>query len=1123
MKKTVFTALLCLAASAVSAETLTPYTEQFDNPTQRPKGWTQLSSSSYAPATYTVHSEGGHSGGYVTAKQYSSTWSSYYNNYNYIDVLVTPKVYGELTLWVRANGSEPTLTFYSVTDNTKLPSTRDLKFLEGTDRNLLAGKDVTAWTQITVAGVPDGSYVGIRAHDLDIDDFGAAKADVTYRASLVADVSNTTGGTRLEADQSNKVTVKFKVSLENDGDIDFPASDEGFKIELYNANLDNKVFGTDKITEAIPYGAKVEKEFSMTGTAEVAPNTVSNNYKVRISHEKCSPIETSLAWFTVIPYAPVANLMLAEDNDKNASSSNSVNVTEVVPVGIGAAGTARTLWLWNSGTAPLEISAVKVTGDLACHATPFTLDAGAKKAVTVSLAGVPGRKDGTVTFTDATLGDIVYRFAGVVKAEGDYCEDFEAEGSPEGMITGNTWKTTGSPVSLAPIGGTTWINQTSTSSQAKLITPLLSFNEGEKLHFFAAKTDNMSSTLKVYTSPDRVNWTEVLAIGARDTEPEETRFGSDKPTGSGYGTYEFKLFSAPMPAGKCYVAFEAGGARLDNICGGRREAVAHDLYVTALSVPEKGSVNTRFITSITLQNLLAATETGYSVILESDGLTLASAAEAPALDRGASATYDLRFTPHAEGPLSGKFIYINGSDRMELASFTADIEAEKAEAEYQVGDAKITTSDPLNTYYQGAQAQILYTAEMLGMSAGHKVTGFTFIGYNEQPVKKHVKVWIENTDAEGYDLSNVVAADRAGMTAVFDADYDFAVCGDKNAKKYEPVFEINFDKPFVYTGGSLRIMVDSRDVEGGTGSRHVFFAVDNSAYDYWNDKYENKVIENRKEYAEDLDDEPSWVAYKAGYPVTFFKVAKDIVMASGTVTDDFGSAVAGASVNFETTFDSDFIFYNGVTDENGAYTVKIFKPELTYLIAATAEGLATWQKPDVTFDPATDPTPVFDITMNWLDRSATLSGRVTNITDGGAPLEGSWVRLDNGSTAIVTNTDANGEYTLTVNDFGRDYTFNAGMGPVELYNTPYTFASRADVKDIEVGWSGLSATSTDAAPTVTVAGRTITVAAPAGTPVTLCDARGIQLDSRVSDGTPMSFTAPAPGLYIVAGVKAAVR
>lgn len=1123
MKKLILPALLCLAATA-SAETLTPYTEAFDGPSVRPKGWTQLTTSSYAPAKYTVHSEGGHSGGYVTATQYSTYWSTYYNNYNYIDVLVTPQVSGELTLWVRGNGTEPTLTFYALTDNTKLPSNlKDIKFVEGTDRNILAGKNVTDWTQITVTGVPTGTYIGIRANDLDIDDFGATSADVTYRASLVADVENTSGGTRLEADKDNNITIKFKVTLENDGDIDFPASDEGFKIELFNANLDNKIFGTDKITDAIPYGAKVEKDFAMTGPAEVAPNTVSNNYKVRITHEKCGTIEASVAWFTVIPYAPVPNLMLAENNDKNASASNSVNVAEIVPVGAGAAGTSRTLWMWNSGTAPVNITAVKASEGLTCDASAFTLDAGAKKAITVALAGAPGRKDGTVTFTDATLGDIVYRFSGVIKADGDYCEDFESGENPEGMITGNTWKTANSPSTLAPVGGTRWINQTSTNSPAKLITPRLSFNEGESLNFFAAKSDNLSSTLKVYTSPDRTNWTEVLAIDARDATPEANRFGSDKPTGSGYGTYEFKVFSVPMAAGECYVAFEAGGVRLDNICGGRRVPVAHDLYVTAVSVPEKGSVNTRLISTVTLQNLLAATETGYSVILESGDNILATAAEAPALDRGASATFDLRFTPHAEGPITGKFIFVSGDDRVELAPFSTDIEAEKAEAEYQVGAPKITTTDPIHTYYQGVQTQILYTAEMLGIQAGHKITGFDFVGYNEQPVKKHIKVWIENTDAAGYDLSNIVAADRAPMTAVFDADYDFAVCGDKDAKKYEPTLSVSFDKPFVYTGGSLRLMIDSRDIEGATSGCHVFLAVDNSNYDYWNDKYENKVIVNRKDYAEDLDDEPSWNAYKIGYPVTFFKVAKDIVMAGGTVTDDFGTPVSGAQISFETVLDSDLIFYRGTTDDNGAYTVKIFKPELTYLLAATADGLATWQKPDITFDAATEPEPVFDIAMTWLERTATLSGRVTNTTEAGAPLEGAAVRLDNGSSAIVTLTDANGEYSLTVNDFGRKYTLIVSKGPETLYNEPYTFASRADVKDFELGWSGLSSVSADAATTVTVEGRTITVSAPAGTPVTICDARGTVLMSLVSDGTPAAFTAPAPGLYIAAGRKAAVR
>ena len=78
-----------------------------------------------------------------------------------------------------------------------------------------------------------------------------------------------------------------------------------------------------------------------------------------------------------------------------------------------------------------------------------------------------------------------------------------------------------------------------------------------------------------------------MAVNARPEEGQAI-FGQDKPTGTGYGTYEFSIFSAPMPEGECYVAFEAGGVLLDNVYGGEKVAVDHDLYVTALSTPKDG-------------------------------------------------------------------------------------------------------------------------------------------------------------------------------------------------------------------------------------------------------------------------------------------------------------------------------------------------------------------------------------------------------------------------------------------------------------------------------------------------------------------------------------------------------
>lgn len=1119
MNKNLFLALVAAVASVfgMSAETLTPYAEHFENAAFRPKGWKHIASSSYATATYTVHTEGGHSDGYITSVQYGTYFSSFYNNYSYIDLLVTPKVQGEVSLWVRSAGADPSLTFYSLTAPNTAPSTSSKAVLiEGTDINMVKDKDIAEWTQITVPNVPAGSYIGIRAHNLDLDEFTATTADVTYVAGLSGDVTRISP-TTLEADADNKVTIEFKVALENVGDIDFPASDEGFTVKLFNASNDNMLFGEGKITEAIPFGVKVEKEFAMTGEAILAPNTTSNNFKVQISHERLSePVETSLAWFTLVPYAPVANLMLGENNDANASSYNNVDAADIITIGAGPAGTSRTLWMWNSGTAPMNITSVAIDGDFAADTEAFTLDAKTKKAIRISLTGDAGRKEGTITFTDATLGQFSYSLLGLVTGDGDYAEDFEEGTTPAGMILGKSWAIKDTPAALQALGGTKYAEQSSTYTTSQLITPLLTFGEGDKLHFMATKTDNTSSVLKVYTSPDRVDWTLAATIDTKDATDAAFRFGTDKPTGTGYGTYEFKIFSADMPEGDCYVAFECGGARLDNIHGGKLKPVAHDIYVTDLSLPDGANVNTRYISSIAVRNLLATPETDYSITLEVDGKTEATATPTPELSGEESTVFDLRFTPHTTGTFPAAIVFTSGTDRLVLKAFEIDVQPEKAENIYQVGTVKITTTDPFNVFYPGAQSQIIYTAEMLGMDPGMNITGVSFTGYNTNTVKKHIKVWAENTDATGYDFGDVQAAPQSGMTLVYDSDYEFKPCGDNSAKVYETTMDIPFATPFKYAGESVRLMFDIRDIEGVTeGQNHVFFTVDNSAYDYWNDKYDNRAITNKKEFVEDLDDpdEADWSIYKAGYPVTYFSVAKDVVTVKGTATDDFGAPVADASV----TLVSDDILYSAVTDAEGAYSMNVANVNLTYTLTATADGFDTVSKSDVTLD-AAEPEAVFDIEFAWTDRTATVSGTVMNSTSA-TPLAGATVKIDD----ATATTDADGAYTLTVPDFTAEYTITASMGDEQLHSATITFPAKTLVHDITVAYSGIADIAAASGISVRVEGTTITVTAPAGTPVTVHSAAGLLIGSAVSNGTPVEFCHLMPGIYIAAGRKVAVR
>ncbi len=965
MKKILLSAALAVAAVfSLSAEVLSPYVVQFDGNSVRPKGWYQGGGAGYSAAKYELIEEGGHPGSYISVNQYSNYYSSYYNNYNYNDILVTPQVEGEISIWVRKNGTEPTLTFYNIADPTNIPTSASaFERLGDTPLNVLEGKDIDEWTQITVSDVPAGTYVGIRGNNVDLDDFEATSADVVYRASLEVKVDNQSG-TALEANDENLITIKFKVTITNTGDVDFAASEEGFKVELTNATADNALFGTGNITEAIPCGETVVKEFEMTNTPVVAPNTTSNNYRVTITHALTNAIETSLGYFTVIPYLPNPKFMFFETNSGNQSSYNDVNITGTVNIGAGAEGTARTLWMWNSGTAPLTVTAVSVSEGFTTDAEPFTLAKDEKKAINVALAGEAGVKYGKITFTAESLGELQYDLAGVVLAEGEYYQDFEGEAATAGMVVGKGWSLVDAPELLRPLADLKYLQCTSTYSMDRVVLPLLSFNEGDKLAFMATKSDNYSSKLNVYTSTDRVNWNLVYAVATSEGTGVDATFPNDKPSGSGYGTYEFGLYNIDMPEGNYYVAFEAGGVRLDNIAGGKVVDVAHDVYVVSTGLPQAGAVNSRFITAITLRNILTTSETDYDVVLEVNGEVVAHATETPEFEAGAELTFDIRYTPHFEGDYTGTFVFVAGDERQELTSFDFSVEAEKAESTVQVGVVKITATDPLNTYYN-AQGQIIYRADQLGLDAGVKIAGFYFTGYNTSELTKHVKVWIANTDVEGFDSNDIVPLSKDDMTLVYDSDYSFPVGGSYSPQVLIPMLEIPFDAPFVYEGKSICIMTEQTNLTEDQDTHNVFFAIDNSAYDYWNGKTDNRVIRNNKEYAEDLDDEASWSIYPTGFPVAYIQIAKDVVEAKGTVTDQTGAPVENVLVQYT----SDDILYQAYTDVEGAYSIDIINTHLVYDLTASAEEYAPYVESDIAFDPASSLEFVKDITLTHIATS----------------------------------------------------------------------------------------------------------------------------------------------------------
>ncbi|MDE6160849.1 MAG: hypothetical protein K2F77_04245, partial [Muribaculaceae bacterium] len=156
---------------------------------------------------------------------------------------------------------------------------------------MVKGLDIDGWTKITVPEVPEGTYIGIRAHNLDLDEFSAGTADVTPFKLLYCKVENQSG-TNITANPDNTFTLKFKVTMENAGDVDF-GGNSPVTVEVVN-NAAKVTFGSGEISEALPSGKKIEKEFSITGNHVTTEGVKAYSYSVKLSHPDMSTFEGSL-------------------------------------------------------------------------------------------------------------------------------------------------------------------------------------------------------------------------------------------------------------------------------------------------------------------------------------------------------------------------------------------------------------------------------------------------------------------------------------------------------------------------------------------------------------------------------------------------------------------------------------------------------------------------------------------------------------------------------------------------------------------------------------------------------------------------------------------------------------
>lgn len=917
----VATIAISVAGFQASAEVVQDYSESFSGLHTEynlfaPRGWKHSVSSEWYANTYISHEDGGHTAGWIEAKKPSSTY--------YYDGFISPKITGNASVWVKLTAADGKVDFFVSNDGTTIGYSSSAVRYPG-EVNGIDELAVGEWKQITLPDVSANTHLVIVPINCGICDFSAASADVQYVNKLKLDlVKNVT--TPLEANSENQITMDVKLKFTNIGDYDVAENTPGFNVNVVNAHTETQ-FASLPVTVAIPRNMVVEMPCLISGPATLAPNTTSNNFVFTETLTQA----TASSYFTIVPFAPVYNFVLAENGTHHIESQLSYGMT-TAPV-------ERTFYIYNSGTDVLTVNSVNLTGDYELL-TPASGQIAAKSNFPVTVrfkASSAGLAEGTLQIATAQLGSYTYALEGLRRAESKFFESFEEETRPAGFVYDANWLLKSDIADLQTEGNSQWIAQSQNSPQG-LITPMLTFAEGEFFSIYANKSDNMSGNLTIQTSTDRQTWTNAYQIGTvYSSDDFDAIFGNEPPTetGTGYGKYAFQLFNVPMTAGDFYVRLYGGGVRIQDLYGGNMVPVDHDVMYVKQAPPASGMVNNPYVATVTFRNVGINAEEGFTVALMVSDETMATAQNVE-FAGGTEVTFPITWYPGQAGEMNAYCRFSNAGYIVDTPEFAVNIAPETATKTIQVGEKLISQNGVINPYYKNSASQLILTPERLGLTTGSIITGIHNYGYLRGDIAGNLRIWMTTSSQLNFEkessswsapVTNVFDPDD--MELVFDGQISQPAAGTSTQiSEMEDLLSITFDNPYTYAGDNLVMMFE---FNRSSSTDYQYY----SAFDNSTNPDAKFITFNTDRDMDDLDLEWKWSINTFGIPVNFFNVEKESALVEGTVKDaETQLPIAGAVV----TFADGPITYSAVTDDDGTYRTPIFQAERTYNATVTADG-----------------------------------------------------------------------------------------------------------------------------------------------------------------------------------------
>ena len=831
------------------------------------------------------------------------------------DMLVTPPITGDASIYVKKNKSSGTITFYTCSYNA---STK--KYTKGSKYDVTVPElSETEWTKVDIPDVAADTRIGICGDDVSIDEFAAASAVIELRKKLNVSLVKLMSGATADADADGNITLKMNVKVKNNGDVAFNPGDENYSLSIMRKNTGSAA-DTEVYTQPIAVALQPGETSDFIELNAVIPVTESARSRFDV-RENITGSSSYGGWVDIYAYKP--------DFSVTTTSFDVISNGTLQDFGISQSSVDKEYNIRNTkGAAPLTINSITVPEGFTYSikdedvaetlTTPFVVEAHGKLLLTVTMdASVLGSRSGDIVVTpaDGQGTAITLPVSGTIVDPSKLYVTFADGKFPAGTyVEGNSWtvdKYTNGDGNYSAVNS-------SITPMTKFVLPKIHLGEGETLTFTAAKRSD-NSKLNVYYSADRVNWTLAQAISA-DASADADKFATDKYSGSSYtyiDIFKYKSFTPAIPAGDWYVAFEAGYSRVGSIVGGTVLAIPeHELLVSNVVMPEDGVVNHAYAASVTIANV------GSADIAEGEltaklyfGETAMQTQALPALASGASTSVSFNVPLREAGTFVTK-IAVEGTVTAE-ATANIVVAQETPSGSKQVGTVTATnTNVPAQLNYRNSDSEIIYTQDVIGLAEGTAIKGLTFKGYkSSKELPLSLEVWMENTTDAAPDASAPHSTE--GMTKVYsNPNIVLGTIGDSN--NHMPIFDLDFSStPFVYTGGNLRVIVQSRS----TTYVSTNFEMDGNR--------KNMAIYRSSDSPLDEEDE-----YRtADMPVVYLHIDKEATSLSGTVTAN-GAPVADAEVKIA----SGIVEYSGTTDAEGKYTFPVYQDNLEYTMTVTKDG-----------------------------------------------------------------------------------------------------------------------------------------------------------------------------------------